>query len=415
MGQLLAYSARCFPLESLLMSWLDVIARGLTQGSISTLFVYGFCVTFFTVLCVTLYLHRCQSHRAVDIHPIVAQPMRLWLWLSTAMLTKEWVAIHRKHHAHCETENDPHSPATFGIKKVLLDGVRLYRDARRDQEMVEKFGIGTPNDWVERKIYTPNPLLGIRLMLMLNMILFGAAGLTIWALQMIWIPFFAAGVINGLGHWWGYRNFATKDLSTNIVPIGFFLGGEELHNNHHAFASSAKFSLRKYEFDIGWVVLRVLSFFKLATILRVAPSLAIRPNIDIPDKETMRAILVQRCNVMGNYFREVTLPAIKHDLQQRNLTIRSLPKRLRRALADGGAWLEQSQQLSFNHWIAKHQMAQTLMQFRVRLDELMESRSLDLNARLDALRLWCKDAEASGIFALQQFAQRLRGYALAAE
>jgi stearoyl-CoA desaturase (Delta-9 desaturase) len=222
--------------------------------------------THITILCVTLYLHRGQAHRGIEFHPILEHFMRFWLWLTTGMVTKEWVAIHRKHHQKTDVEGDPHSPQLEGIKNILFGGVRYYVEAAKDKNMVEKYGVGTPDDWVERNIYTKYTFVGVSLVLLIDLFIFGPIGLLIWLIQVAWIPFWAAGVINGVGHYWGYRNTETKDKSTNIFPIGFIIGGEELHNNHHAQPASAKLSMKWYEFDIGWMWLKVFQILKIAKV-----------------------------------------------------------------------------------------------------------------------------------------------------
>ena len=222
-------------------------------------------MTHITIVCVTLYLHRSQAHKSVEFHPVVAHFMRFWLWLTTGMITKEWVAIHRKHHQKSDTAEDPHSPQIYGIKRVLFGGAFLYVKAKQDPEVM-KLGIGTPDDWMENEVYTPHPYGGILLMLVIDLVLFGWPGLLIWGIQMVWIPFWAAGFINGIGHWWGYRNTKTDDYSTNISPWGIIIGGEELHNNHHGDGTSAKFSKNWYEFDIGWFYIKVLEKFNLAKL-----------------------------------------------------------------------------------------------------------------------------------------------------
>ena len=229
-------------------------------------FIYTLVMVQITIACVTLYLHRSQAHKAVSFHPVVNHFMRLWLWLTTGMNTKEWVAIHRKHHQAADTPEDPHSPKQHGIWKVLFAGAFLYVQAKKDRLMVDKLGVGTPNDWIERQVYTPHPLLGIVVMLVIDLVLFGPVGFLIWGIQMLWIPFWAAGVINGLAHWWGYRNYNVKDTSRNIIPWAFWIGGEELHNNHHGDGASAKFSKKRWEFDIGWLYIRVLKFLRLAKV-----------------------------------------------------------------------------------------------------------------------------------------------------
>lgn len=228
--------------------------------------LYTLLVTHITIACVTLYLHRSQAHRAVKFHPTIEHFMRFWLWLTTGMITKQWVAIHRKHHRFCEEAGDPHSPVHYGIGRVLFRGALLYHAASKDKAMVDTYGRGTPDDWIERNVYTSHSRLGIGLCLVLNLVLFGWAGAIIWGIQMLWIPFWAAGVINGVGHWWGYRNGETRDQSRNIVPLGIIIGGEELHNNHHLYPASPKLSSRWFEFDIGWFYIRVLQSLRLATV-----------------------------------------------------------------------------------------------------------------------------------------------------
>ena len=255
-------------------------------------------VTQITILSITLYLHRCQAHRAVELHPFISHFFRFWLWLTTGMVTKEWTAIHRKHHAKVETDEDPHSPITKGIKKVFFEGAELYRLEAKNKETLEKYGQGTPDDWVERHIYTAHSTLGIVIMLLIDLILFGMLGVTIWALQMAWIPLFAAGVVNGIGHYWGYRNFECEDASRNIIPLGVFVGGEELHNNHHAYATSAKFSAKWWEFDVGWGVIKLLQALRLATPKRVFSTLRIIPTKTCIDTDTLAAVITDRKSVV---------------------------------------------------------------------------------------------------------------------
>ena len=256
---------------------LDFLANGLIPLTWWQVVVVTLLMTHVTIAAVTIFLHRCQAHRALDLHPVVSHFFRFWLWLTTGMVTKEWAAIHRKHHAKVETAEDPHSPVTRGINTVMWSGAELYRAESHNAETMEKYGHGTPDDWLERNVYARFLWQGVGLMLAVDIVLFGAIGLTIWAVQMAWIPFFAAGVINGLGHWWGYRNYATADTSTNLVPWGLLIGGEELHNNHHAYGTSAKFSAQWYEFDLGWLYIRALSALGLAKVRRVAPKLRLEP------------------------------------------------------------------------------------------------------------------------------------------
>ncbi|HMM66743.1 MAG TPA: fatty acid desaturase [Dokdonella sp.] len=387
------------------------LTNGLTHASWPMLVVYFIVVSQFTIFSVTLYLHRSQAHRGVDFHPVLAHFFRFWAWFSTAMVTKEWVAIHRKHHAKCETAEDPHSPQFYGIKKVLLDGVDLYRQARKDGETTEKYGRGTPDDWIERNVYARYPEIGPTLMLFLSFALFGLWGVVIWAGQMIWIPFMAAGVVNGLGHWWGYRNVESDDTSTNLTPWGLIIGGEELHNNHHAFPSSAKFALRSFEFDIGWAMIRTFETVGMAKVLRVAPSLDIREDIHAPDNDTIKALLTHKFQVMTDYFRGVTAPTLREEAANAGASLKELPRRLRKALSSGGRWLDNDGRERLGTWVSQRPAMATVMDYRRRLHELMEGRNGE--AMLEGLKQWCREAEASGIRALQEFANRIKGYRLA--
>jgi stearoyl-CoA desaturase (Delta-9 desaturase) len=389
----------------------DFLVNGLANASWPMLVLYFVIVSQLTIFSVTLYLHRSQAHRGVDFHPVVAHFFRFWSWFSTAMVTKEWVAIHRKHHAKCETAEDPHSPQIYGIKKVLLDGVDLYRQARRDETITAQYGRGTPEDWIERNVYSRRPELGPTLMLFLSFALFGLWGVVIWAGQMIWIPFMAAGVVNGLGHWWGYRNVESDDTSTNLTPWGLVIGGEELHNNHHAFPSSAKFSLRSFEFDIGWMMIRIFQFMGMAKVMRVAPSLDIRADIHAPDNDTIKALLTHKFQVMTDYFRGVTAPTLGAEAAQAGANLKELPRRLRKALSNGGRWLDSDARERLGSWISQRPAMATVMDYRHRLQELMESRNGE--AMLEGLKQWCREAEQSGNRALQEFANRIKGYCLA--
>ena len=393
----------------------DSIVTFLTQGLVNAswpmLVLYFVVVSQLTIFSVTLYLHRSQAHRGVDFHPVLAHFFRFWAWFSTAMVTKEWVAIHRKHHAKCETAEDPHSPQFFGIKKVLLDGVDLYRKARQDSSITEKYGKGTPEDWIERNIYARHPEIGPTLMLFLAFALFGLWGVVIWACQMIWIPFMAAGVVNGLGHWWGYRNVESDDTSTNLTPWGLIIGGEELHNNHHAFPSSAKFSLRSFEFDIGWAMISFFNMIGMAKVMRVAPSLDIRDDINAPDQDTIKALLTHKFQVMTDYFRGVTAPTLREEAARAGVKFKDMPRRMRNALSNGGRWLDNDARERLGNWIGQRPEMATVMEYRRRLHELMEGRNGE--AMLEALKQWCREAEASGNRALQEFASRIKGYRLA--
>ena len=392
---------------------LDFLSGGLLQfGWLATL-VWLLVATQLTIFAVTLYLHRSQAHRGVDFHPVVAHVFRFWTWLTTSMITREWVAIHRKHHAKCETEDDPHSPRFKGIRTVFWQGVELYREARGMRADIEQYGKGAPSDWIERKVYTPWATFGPTLLLFVSFALFGFKGVAVWAIQMAWIPFWAAGVVNGLGHWWGYRNFETTDTATNLTPWGVWIGGEELHNNHHAFPSSAKFALRKWEFDIGWMVIKSLEAVGLAKVLRVAPSLDVRPNIHVPDTDTMRALLTHRFQAMTDFQRNVLTPALREEAQAAGAKLRSLlPRKLRKGLVDDGRWLQPDARAQLQQWVDQRPRIRTLVEHRARLSALLEARSQNASEALQALQAWCREAEASGNRALQAYSARLKGYSL---
>jgi stearoyl-CoA desaturase (delta-9 desaturase) len=391
---------------------LNFLNNGVTGASWGEMLIYLLVATQLTIFTVTLYLHRSQTHRGVDFHPALAHFFRFWGWISTGMVTREWVAVHRKHHAKVETVDDPHSPMIYGIKKVFWDGVSLYREACYSKQDMEQYGRGTPDDWVENNVYGAHPYWGPTLMLLINLALFGVIGAAIWAIQMIWIPFWAAGFVNGIGHWWGYRNFESADTARNLIPWAFWIGGEELHNNHHAFPSSAKFALRKWEFDIGWAAICGLRAVGLAKVLRVAPSLDIRPNVPLPDADTLRAVLTHRFQAMTDFYRGVILPTIAEEAQHAGESIKAVPRRLRRALADGGRWLDNEGRDHLQVALAKRPTLSTVYDFRNRLAALMEQRGAD--QALHGLQQWIREAEESGIRALQDFAQKLKGYAVAA-
>jgi stearoyl-CoA desaturase (delta-9 desaturase) len=364
-----------------------------------------------TFMGVTLYLHRDATHRSLDLHPILRHFFRLWLWMSSGIVTREWVAVHRRHHARCETPDDPHSPVIFGIKKVLLEGAELYQAAARDPETVEKFGRGTPNDWLERRLYLPYRNSGIVLMAVIDLVLFGVPGIIIFAAQMLANPLLAAGVVNGIGHWWGYRNFECPDAARNITPIAVLLAGEELHNNHHAFPSSAKFSVQPWEFDIGWVYITVFRALGLAKVIRVAPQAPApvkepRKHVDL---ETVRAVIVNRMHVLRDYSRSVTIPVFREQLRSAG---GNLSRRVKKLLVREPVLLDHSAQSKLQQVLATNQTLQTVHEFRERLRVLWSGANMSNDKLLQHLKDWIAQAEASGISVLQDFAVRLRGYAM---
>jgi stearoyl-CoA desaturase (delta-9 desaturase) len=383
---------------------LQFAAHGLANANWLAILVYVLVTTQFTIFAVTLYLHRSQAHRGVDFHPLVSNFLRFWNWLGTGMVTKEWVAVHRKHHAHCETEQDPHSPQVEGIRKVFFEGAELYRVAAANEADLEKYGRGTPDDWMERHVYTPHPILGVSLLAIIDILLFGVLGAAVWAVQMAWIPFWAAGVVNGLGHWWGYRNFETADTATNLTPWGVWVG---------AFPSSAKFALRKFEVDIGWVVIRGLEKVGLAKVLRVAPALDERPNVALPDMDTLKALLTHRFEAMTDYYKTVIKPTVREQSNAEGTRrFGAMPRRrLRRALANGGRWLDVNGKARLAAVIEKRPRFQQVSDYRARLAALMEQRKPE--AALAALQQWCREAEASCNRKLVEFAHRLKRYSVA--
>jgi stearoyl-CoA desaturase (delta-9 desaturase) len=398
----------------LLNSSLEFLANGLLDFSWWQILLFTLAMTHVTIAGVTIYLHRCQAHRALDLHPVASHFFRFWLWMTTGMLTGQWAAIHRKHHAKCETEEDPHSPQTRGIWKVLLEGAELYRTEAKNEETMRKFSHGTPNDWMERNVYTKYPILGVSLMMVLNVALFGVVGLTIWAVQMVWIPFWAAGVVNGLAHFWGYRNFNSSDASTNIFPWGIIIGGEELHNNHHTYATSAKLSNKWYEFDIGWMYIRILSAFRLAKVKKVAPTPRLTTGKLVLDQDTLQAVLANRYEVMARYGK-----ALKRAYRQELAHLKEVGAREKYQLMRGArswfhkeeAGLDEPQKRQLPQIFASSQKLKTYIDMRNELAAMWERSNASRDQLLIQLQDWCHRAEQSGIKALQEFAMRLRRYA----
>lgn len=392
---------------------LNFLSNGLAAASGWEILAFTLVVTHITIASVTIFLHRCQAHRALDLHAIPSHFFRFWLWLTTGMVTKEWAAIHRKHHAKCETEEDPHSPVTRGIRKVLLEGAELYRAESKNPETMEKYGHGTPDDWLERNIYSKYSWQGVGLMLIIDVMLFGVVGLSVWAVQMLWIPVSAAGIINGIGHYWGYRNYDCADAATNIFPLGILIGGEELHNNHHTFGTSAKLSSKWYEFDIGWMYIRILESLGLAKVKKIAPA----PKFDrqklVADFETLQSVIANRYDVMAKYAKSVKCAwrdelenlAVKAKLE--NKFLRSSRKLLQRE--PGKLEAPQKQQLS--ELFAHSKALQTMHEMRVELGAIWERSHSSREQLLQQLQDWCCRAEASGIKALRDFSLRLRSYA----
>lgn len=365
-----------------------------------------------TIAAVTIYLHRNQTHRALTLHPVVSHFFRLWLWMTTGMVTADWVAIHRKHHATTDVDGDPHSPVVLGIKKVFWQGAELYRAARKDKEMVEKYSHGTPTDWLERHVYSRHSAKGIILMLLIDLFLFGAPGLTVWALQMMWIPVFAAGVINGIGHHWGYRNFECPDAATNIIPWGFWIGGEELHNNHHTFASSAKFSVKWWEFDLGWMYIRMLSFLGLAKVKKLPPKLAMDEGKLQIDLDTVKAVISNRFQVMSNYYKIVIRPILRHEKIKsiENKEDKKLFQRAGSLLRREDKLLNSKAKTRLQALLDAREQLRVVYSYKQSLQNVWLKTAANQKELIEALQQWCRQAEESGLEALRQFAQQMKGY-----
>ena len=397
-------------LRDAVLSWLS---HGMLQASWWQVALVALVVTHITIVSVTIFLHRAQAHRALDLHPIASHFFRLWLWLTTGMVTKEFVAVHRKHHAKCETEEDPHSPQTRGIKALLLTGVELYRAEAKIPQTMAKFGLGTPDDWIERNLYTRYSWQGVGVMLIINLALFGAIGMTLWAVQMLWIPVMATGIINGIGHYWGYRNFEAPDASRNVTPWGIVIGGEELHNNHHTYPTSAKFSIKPYEFDVGWMYIRGMEMMGLAKVRKTPPKLALGKVKAVADDKTLEAIIANRYEVMAKY-----AVALRR-------AVTSEFDKLKAQGAVGGArlqnlhlaktWLHRDDdkiphnlKSQLAHALGDSPKLAKLVAMREELRQLWTRTNVSAEQLVSDLQAWCRQAEDSGIAMLQEFSLKLR-------
>ena len=388
---------------------LEWLAHGLVAASWWQIVLYALVTTHITIASVTIYLHRHQAHRAMDLHALPAHFFRLWLWLGTGQVTKEWVSIHRKHHAKCETLEDPHSPQAHGIEKVFWQGAELYRAESKNKETMTKYGHGTPNDWIERNLYTRFSWQGVGLMMIINLALFGAAGLAVWAVQMAWIPVTAAGIINGIGHYWGYRNFEAPDASTNISPWGIMIGGEELHNNHHTYPTSAKFSVKPYEFDIGWVYIRALEKMGLAKVKKVPPKMQLGAIAPVADEKTLEALIAHRYEVMAGYAH-----ALRHAgraeiaaLKSRNVDA-SLLRKANRWLHRDDDKVPAAAKPQLAQARAEHPVLDKMLIMREELRQMWLTTNASREQLTADLQAWCHRAEQSGIGALNEFSMKLR-------
>ena len=388
---------------------IDWAANGLWGLSAWQILLFTLAVTHVTMISVTIFLHRHQAHRALDLHPVASHFFRFWLWLTTGQVTKEWASIHRKHHAKCEQADDPHSPHVYGIKTVLLQGYELYRKEAGNKETMARFGHGTPNDWIERNIYTRFSFAGVAVMLLIDLALFGVAGLAVWAVQMAWTPVMAAGIINGAAHYWGYRNFEAPDASTNISPWGILIAGEELHNNHHTYPTSAKLSVKRYEFDIGWAYISVLQRVGLATVKKKPPRLALGAVRPVADEQTLEALIQNRFELMAGYAKGMRKAF--HDeidaLKARHAdaaVIRAAQSWLHRDVDKIPATV--AQQLALAR--AASPVLDKMVVMREELRQMWLNRSHTREQLTAELQAWCQRAEASGIAVLQEFSLKLR-------
>ena len=385
---------------------------GILNLSVWGYIIAGIILTQTTIAAVTIYLHRHQTHKALTLHPIISHFFRFWLWLTTGMVTKEWVAIHRKHHATTDVEGDPHSPVVLGIKKVFWEGAELYREASHDDDMVDKYSHGTPDDWIENHLYSPHSAKGILVMLLIDVLLFGLPGISIWGVQMMWIPVWAAGVVNGIGHYWGYRNYECPDASTNIIPWGFWIGGEELHNNHHTFASSAKFSIHWWEFDLGWAYIKVLSFLGLAKVKKLPPQIISQQSKLNVDLDTVKAVIGNRFHVMSQYYKKVVRPILKHE-KSINIRTKQDKKLFQRAgllLRSSDVLLSPSAKTKLNALLERCEQLREVYNYRQSLQNIWLKTATSQKELIEALQQWCKQAEDSGLEVLQQFAQQIKSY-----
>ncbi|KAF1045012.1 DesA family fatty acid desaturase [Xylophilus sp.] len=388
---------------------IDWLGHGLWDLAWWEIVLYTLVTTHITIAAVTIFLHRTQAHRSMELGPIPSHFFRFWLWIGTGMQTKEWVAIHRKHHAKCETEDDPHSPQTRGIETVMWKGAELYRAEAKNKETMAKFGHGTPDDWLERHVYSRYGWQGVGLMLILDLALFGAAGAAVWAVQMAWIPFWAAGVVNGLGHYWGYRNFEASDASTNLVPWGLIIGGEELHNNHHTYPTSAKFSVKPYEFDICWGYIRAMEKIGWARVRKTAPRLRLGEVKPVADEKTLEAVIANRYEVMATYARGVR-QACREEIDQlkaRRGDVSAL-KSVRRWLHRDADKVPAGAKPQVARAREDHPVLDKMLTMREELRQIWLNTTRSREQLTADLQAWCRRAEESGIAALREFSVRLR-------
>ncbi len=393
------------------MSILDWLNHGFLGFSAWAMFAFTLAVTQITIVSVTVYLHRYSSHRSLELHSGLKHFFRFWLWLTTGMVTRQWTAIHRKHHAVCETEEDPHSPVCSGIGEIFWRGTEAYQEAAKDKALLSRYGSGCPEDWLERHVYENNTV-GVVVMLFIDLLLFGVAGLTVWAVQMLWIPVFAAGVINGIGHWWGYRNFECPDASRNIVPWGVLIGGEELHNNHHTYPNSAKLSVKPFEFDVGWFWIQLFVKLDLAWVVSTGPVVERVPDKNLLDKDAAWALLNDRFRVMARYAEEVVAPVIEQELHKADDATRKMYKKARVLLCREVTLLDAKSRERLTALVDRNADLKVIYEAHQRLQAIWAKRGGNIEEVVAELVNWCREAETSGTQALNDFAATLKSYAI---
>ena len=397
-----------FNLKYIIM--IDILINGIVEFTWVGYVIYTLIVTHITIVAITLYLHRGVCHSAIEIKPALGHFFRFWLWLTTSMRTADWVAIHRKHHAKVETIDDPHSPAYHGIKNVLLCGADLYHDEKNNPETIAKYSQNCPNDWVEEHVYTGRNNLGILFLFIGNILLFGVVGIIIWSIQMAWTPIFAAGGINGAGHYWGYRNYDTSDDSTNMSPVGVLIGGEELHNNHHAFPTAAKFSLKPWEFDIGWLYIKIFSAIGQINVKRLAPKTVVNMPADILDSETGYALLRSKLTVITNYTKNVLSPLMKQESREASSDFKNLLKRSKPSMVREPHRISNKETLTLDEIFKKSSTLKTAYHLKNKLFDILHSRNLKHESFIETINAWREEAQNEGIECLVDFSNSLKGY-----
>lgn len=389
---------------------IDLLINGIINFTWVEYLIYTLVVTQITIMCITLYLHRGVCHSAIEIKPVLAHFFRFWLWLTTSMKTADWVAIHRKHHAKVETIDDPHSPAVYGINTVLFRGADLYAEEKANPETIEKYSQNCPTDWIEKKIYSGKSNLGILLLFIFNIILFGVVGIIIWAIQMMWTPIFAAGGINGAGHYYGYRNFDTSDDSTNIMPLAFVIGGEELHNNHHAFPTAAKFSYKPWEFDIGWFYIKIFSILKLVKVKRLAPKTIIEKTNKELDSDTSYALIRSKITVITNYTKKVIKPVLKRESKNANNELKKLIKKSKVSFIKQPDRISNQSIIDLQKIFNESKTLSIVYELKNKLYSILNERNMRGEKLSQTINEWCLEAKSNGIDCLDEFCESLKGY-----